>query len=284
MINLVEKTKKYYKKYYKSYGYRGLFVAAKSKFLTKPIKAKVKPPRISCPFFLRVNTSDIPTYHQVFINSDYECEISKYPKVIIDAGANVGFASIFFANRYPESKVLSIEPELSNFTLLKHNVMPYPNVVPIRAALWKDNADVEIIDPGLGHWGFQTKDSGKILSEPLLGKVPGITVDKIMMDYHVEYVDILKIDIEGAEKEVFENVSKWINMVGVMIIELHDRLRPGCSQIFYNATINFDFEFKRGENIFLARKDYVPDKRLKMDWQIRCAPVPTTYENVKLIS
>jgi len=255
---------------HKFYGYYAITYEMKSKLVSRPTETKVKPPSIPRSLLLRTKTSDIPTYHQVFTNREYEVKLSKEPKVIIDCGAYTGFSAIYFTVRYPEAKVLAIEPELSNFTLLKKNSLSYPKIIPIRAALWNDNQDIEIIDPGLGHWGYQTQTC-KNHPDTLVGYVQGITVDKIISNYAIDFIDILKIDIEGAEKEVFKDVSKWIDKVGVIMVEHHDRLKPGCSQSVYNAIIEFDYEFHKGENIFFARKEYVPNEPLNTSWFFRRA-------------
>ena len=94
--------------------------------------------------------------------------------------------------------------------------------------------------------GFLDAQSGRPLDHDLI-------VDRIMRDHGIEFIDVLKMDIEGAEKEVFENATPWIDKVGILIVELHERLKPGCSRSFYNATNDFDLEWTRGENIFLTR-------------------------------
>ena len=66
------------------------------------------------------------------------------------------------------------------------------------------------------------------------------------------------MDIEGSEKEVFETSASWIDKVGVIIIELHDHYRSGCSRSVYTATKNFEFGWRKGEKTFLVRKDYAP--------------------------
>jgi len=55
---------------------------------------------VKFPFSLRVPSSDIPTYRQVFINHDYDFLVETQPKVIVDAGENIGLASVYFANKY----------------------------------------------------------------------------------------------------------------------------------------------------------------------------------------
>ena len=69
----------------------------------------------------------------------------------------------------------------------------------------------------------------------------------------VGYIDILKIDIEGAEKEVFSDTSAWIEKVDSIIIELHERMKPGCISSFYAGSRGFNKEWRQGENIYLSR-------------------------------
>lgn len=84
-----------------------------------------------------------------------------------------------------------------------------------------------------------------------------------MRDYKLNHIEILKIDIEGAEKEVCESASAWIDKVGMMAIELHDRHKAGCSRSFYNATNGFDAEINRGENVFVVRQPYMTENMRK---------------------
>ena len=53
--------------------------------------------------------------------------------------------------------------------------------------------------------------------------VAAITRDRLMRDQGIDHIDILKVDIEGAEKEVFADTSAWIDRVGSIIVELHER-------------------------------------------------------------
>lgn len=63
---------------------------------------------------------------------------------------------------------------------------------------------------------------------------------------------ILKMDIEGAEKEVFSNHPVWMSKIGMIVIELHDKIKVGCNRAFYLATDDFvKSEFRNGENVFL---------------------------------
>ncbi len=80
-----------------------------------------------------------------------------------------------------------------------------------------------------------------------------MTIDKIMEDYALTKIDILKIDIEGTEREVFSDTSSWIEKIDSIIIELHERMKAGCNRSFFLGSNGFDREWQQGENIYLSR-------------------------------
>ena len=246
------------REYRSVFGARGLSLALKARLSTATFETFATPESVASPVFLRLKTSDFETYIKVFVQREYELPLKKRPAVIVDAGANVGFTAVFFANLYPEARVVAVEPEASNFALLKKNVAPYKNVTAVRAALWRENGVIDLVDPGIGNYGFQTKEIPGA-GESKRDVVPSLTVDSLMAQHGIPYIDLLKVDIEGAEKEVFENASAWIDKIGVLAIELHDRFKIGCNRSFYLATRNFDREHHKGENVFMLRHDYVPD-------------------------
>lgn len=255
------------KLYFSILGLTGIFQALKAKLTKSSILLKAYNPDCKFPINLRIPSSDFPTYIQVFINKEYDFSVEKQPEVIMDAGANIGLASIYFTNKYPGSKIIAIEPERNNFELLKKNVAPYKNIIPIQAALWDKNEDIDLIDPGLGNWGFMTKDneieniSTKFPPAIISHKVKGCTIDKLMTDYKLNNIDILKIDIEGAEREVFRETSSWINKVNALIVELHEGMKPGCLRSFYNGSNGFDTEWRQGENVYLSKGKYLSKHR-----------------------
>ena len=77
-----------------------------------------------------------------------------------------------------------------------------------------------------------------------------------MTKFNIPYIDILKMDIEGAEKEIFEfGYANWIPKVKVMIVELHDRYKEGCSKAFFKTMGEYEFSSRiRGENIICDMK------------------------------
>lgn len=85
-----------------------------------------------------------------------------------------------------------------------------------------------------------------------------VTVAKLLKDSGFDEIDLLKVDIEGAEKEVFgaADVDEWLPKVKVIAIELHDRMKDGCSYEFFKAVSKYQWHFAfRGENLIFIRKD-----------------------------
>jgi FkbM family methyltransferase len=246
-------------RYHNILGYSSILSAIKAKITSSTVLFNVDRQDCKFPFHLRIPSSDVRTYRQMFLYQDYDFSVEKQPKFIVDAGANIGLASIYFANKYPDAKIIAIEPEQSNFEILRENVAPYPNIIPIQAALWHKNEEINLVDPGLGKWGFITKmkDSTEGLSGNICHVVEGMTVDKIMKSHNIEQIDILKVDVEGAEKEVFSDTSSWIGKVDSLIVELHEHMKPGCNRSFYHGTNGFDNEWKQGENVCLSRGDTI---------------------------
>lgn len=118
-------------------------------------------PNIEHEFYMKPNSIDNASFEEIFLNGEYEINYPEFktPNLnIIDAGANIGFSSIFYANRFFNSNILAIEPESENFKSLLKNTCKYDNIKPINGAVWKNDCFIEIIDKGWGTRGFMIKE------------------------------------------------------------------------------------------------------------------------------
>lgn len=245
------------KLYFEVGGFRCLYFGILGKVLRHQYEFSVIPPGAQDQLRLRAPSTDVTTYRQVFVREEYRAESRYQARVIIDAGANIGLASIYFALKFPHSKILALEPEPANFELLSRNVRPYSNVIPIHAALWNTDGDVDLCDPGLGESGYTTRARrDELASGGSLGsKVRAITINTLLAEFDLQHIDVLKVDIEGAELEVFGGAEDWIDIVSSVVIELHERLRAGCEQTFDAATAAFSESWSEGENTFRSRDE-----------------------------
>lgn len=218
-------------------GLKGFILFSKLKvglnhsFKFKPLQQQVH---------LRPRSSDIPTFIEIFIDEEYNFKVPFTPKVIIDGGANIGLSTMFFKNKFPDSQVISIEPDVKNFEMLSKNTGHLSNVSLINGALWHSKSVVSVTDKyKMGQWGMVTEEINGAESPDAIST---ITIDEILEQYSIEQIDILKLDIETAEKELFsQNYSNWLPKTKIVVIELHDWIKKGCSKPFFEA-INKSFK------------------------------------------
>jgi FkbM family methyltransferase len=176
------------------------------------------------PFHFRHATTDKYIIAEVLLSDQYDC-LRGLPNVrtIIDVGANIGTTAVFLLNAYPEATLVALEPDPGNFAVLERNLRYYGRrAIALRTALWYRPEGL-VIDRGHfrdgGEWSFQVKSRDSSAD----AEVQGLTVPEILKAYEIESLDILKVDIEGAERFVFENADcTWIHNVKRIAIELHD--------------------------------------------------------------
>jgi len=197
--------------------------------------------------------SDYAIFEQIFIEQQYHLPLEINATTIFDLGANVGYASIYFANKYPNAKIFALEPEINNYVIAQKNTANYPNITLIKGAVWNKLEDLNLVDNGFGEGGYMVEKG--------LGNnvVRGYTIDEIMKLMNITTIDILKIDIEGAEKEIFEtNFENWIPNTKVIIVETHDRYKKGTSKAIFNTIGKYDFSLElSGENLVLINNNLV---------------------------
>lgn len=212
-------------------------------------------PRAQGNVLIRLGTTDVAAFEHVFLEEDYGFRL-RHPSVIVDVGANVGMSAVYFAQRYPEAKVIAIEPEPGNFNILSSNAKLFRTIVPIHAGLWNRDGFIAIQDGGHGSWGMRVSDE----INPSAVLVRSLKFTTLLAEYGIEQIDLLKIDAEGAECEILEDFSGWISRVNVICAELHDRFRPGCLRAFEIATADFPVKWRRGELLCAARNDTISIK------------------------
>ncbi len=235
--------------YYELCGSRGVCAVASFRLCGRPRELATVPIQSIHPVYLRIDTSDFCAYRDVLIfkTKSYDPGIPDFaPHTIVDVGAHIGMASILFALKYPSARIIAVEPEPSNFAALTKNTAPYRTITPIHAALWREDGEVTLGESNAHPKGaFQIVENGR-------ERVRAITMDTLMRENGVDFIDFLKVDIEGAEVQVFESCP-WIEKVGVMAIELHDRIRLGCSSTVQTAVTHLHCD-QRGEVTFFSRQ------------------------------
>jgi FkbM family methyltransferase len=202
---------------------------------------------------LRLGTSDVAAFEQVMVDQEYGFALPFPPRVIVDAGANIGLSAVTFSMLYPDAKIFAIEADRENYEILCLNAAMYPAITPIHAALWHEDTQLSVVDAGTGAWGMQVSPQAA-KSGTTSNAVRAISLGTLCKDFKLTRVDLLKVDIEGAEWEVFGTVADWIDRVQTICAELHDRFKPGCTARFTAATKDFVHRSRRGELVIVSRQ------------------------------
>lgn len=206
------------------------------------------------PIYYRPGTADISTFREIFLREEYNLGLPPdFPvATIIDAGSNIGFTALFFLQKFPGAKIISLEPDAENFALLQKNVSPYQPITPLQKALWRQSGFIKVTDQGYGVRGFVVEDAE--VGTP--DTIPAVSLNDLVRDYALTSIDILKMDIEGSEKEVFEGDTSWLSITRCLVIELHDRMKPGCSKAVFSKLAEHNFECSiRGENLVFINQN-----------------------------
>jgi len=181
---------------------------------------------------IRDNKTDSAIFNSVFGANELKifAPISKDfdPEYIVDIGAYAGYTSVWYARKYPKAKIIAVEPESSNYAVLEENIKPYKNVHSIKKAVWPQKTSVFVRDMGTGDWGFKMESN----ETDSIETVQTVTIEELLAQSPENKIDILKIDIEGAEIEVLANSENWHNKVNVIMIELHEWFAPGCIEAY----------------------------------------------------
>lgn len=211
-------------------------------------------PHIAHPISLRSGTSDEPTFFQVFIDNEYDLKYIPNPKLVIDGGANVGLFTVLIKNKFPEIKVIAIEPDKENFQLLQQNTAGYKDVHYENCGLWNRATNLKVYDKfDMGKWAMVVEETTE--DSP----IKAISINDLINKYSIDRIDILKLDIETSEKVLFSNnYENWLPKTKMIIIELHDWMEEGCSKPFFTA-INKTFNKYQyqiiGENTIIINHD-----------------------------
>jgi FkbM family methyltransferase len=209
-------------------------------------------PELKYPVQLRPYTSDTMIFKQIFGMGEYDIDFPLQPKTIIDGGGNIGLFSVLMANRYPEARIFSIEPDSKNFQQLKINISPYKNITAINAGIWNKSCFLQMVDEGFDEWGLQVKEAQPGVETDL----KAITIGEVMEQWNLESLDIVKLDVEGAEAIIFkDNYHQWLSRTKVLIIELHERNWPGISANFEKAISQYPFTSRQNGEYFIYTRN-----------------------------
>lgn len=200
------------------------------------------------PLWLRERGSDHVTYEEVIENEVYSPVLAAVPgcRQVIDLGANIGLASRYFLAHYPEARVVAVEPDPGSHAVLVRNlsVVPAGRWTAVRAAVWDCSGPVVLSGPGPDHRFdcVRVRDAGPGADREA---VSGVTLSDLCARFPHGVIDLVKIDVEGAEVRLFAGDGGWLDRVRAIAIEFHGDSR---------AASGFDAQMRR--HGFAVRDDH----------------------------
>lgn len=181
------------------------------------------------PLLCRQDTSDWDVFKQVFVDLQYDCfPHAPAPGLILDCGANVGYASAWFLSAFPSCHVLAVEPDPDNFRSLLANLRPYgARASAVHGAVWSHDTTLALASDRFSDGREWSRHVHTDLSPDGVA-VPAFSIPNLLARCGADRVSILKMDIEGAETVVFsDNPVRWLSAVDALAIELHPRSHFG---------------------------------------------------------
>ncbi|MET0242231.1 MAG: FkbM family methyltransferase [Flavitalea sp.] len=169
---------------------------------------------------MRTFSGDLQMFYEVFFENAYAIAPAenKHPLTIIDAGSNIGLSALFFLSEYEIAKMICIEPDPANLKLLQRNLadeIASRKVKIIDAALCNNE--------GSAPWHQSSRSyNSRMESEKNSNiRVRTISLNTMIKSENIHSIDLIKMDIEGAERYVFEDDISWLNITRNFVIEIH---------------------------------------------------------------
>lgn len=181
--------------------------------------------------------SDPFFFGQIFLEEEFAPARTLNVSSVIDLGGNVGMASVWFLNTFPRAKVITVEANPGNFSSLEANLRPYGDrAIIVKGGAWWRQAPLALV---------RGKDEGdSSVREALPTDDPATLMDgwdipALMSRAGFDRIDLLKIDIEGAEVDLLlKNASRWLPKVRNLSIEFHG---PECVAALERALEPFSY-------------------------------------------
>jgi FkbM family methyltransferase len=166
--------------------------------------------------------STVSQFHDVWTNEVYRFNTQREYPLILDCGSNVGMSTIYWKHLYPHARIVAFEPDQTVFTIFITNLSAWhiTDVQAVNAAVWTHDGDVPFWTEG--------SDAGRLLWRAEDGSTSGQLVHTVRLrDYLTEPIELLKLDIEGAELPVLTDCRDRLHQVERLFVEYHSMIgRP----------------------------------------------------------
>ncbi len=227
--------------------------------LSLPLKRRLFP-NAALPIRLRLSgrttrfwfsdSSELFALEEIFAGGEYAAAERGHPATIVDLGANVGQAALWFRSRFPDARMLCVEPDPRTFAKLERNLAGDPLVTLRQAAITAADGSVRIERTPDSSWATRVVGAGAGGEE-----IQGVSLETLLRDHDFQHVDLLKVDIEGLEHEAL-GTSPSLERTTLVVGELHaDLLAVSAERALEDMRCRggFDTSELRGDIFVLSR-------------------------------
>jgi FkbM family methyltransferase len=215
-------------------------------------------PMLAHPVWCRPATSDFQVFDQVFLEREFAALDDLHDvRTIVDGGANVGYASAWLLSRFPDARVVAVEPDPENAALCRRNLAPYGARAQVfEGGIWPVAARLVLEETPYRDgeaWSRQVRALGA--DEP--GGLQAYAIPELLALLGTTELSLLKLDIEGAEVPLFRgDVGAWLPRTRVIATELHADTHFGDGPAAFSAAIAaYPFTLSRSGELTIARRD-----------------------------
>lgn len=204
------------------------------------------------PLFIREGTSDEDVFRQVFGRREYSLlDDLKRVSLIVDCGANIGCTAFYYLHRFPNAHLIAVEPDPYNFRICRLNLRPLAHrVTLIQAGAWSEVVPLRI-ERGRYRDGRDWATQVRPCTAEERADSVSVTLHGLLARSGQTAIDLLKIDIEGAEEQLFRpGCDDWLRRTRNLVIELHN---DHCEKVFHRALSCYQYEARRRGELIACR-------------------------------
>lgn len=257
ILSKIKNRQRFFEFYRENIGWLGAVLVNLYGFLarlglpTKNLPIPVSSPQSKRTLLARYGSSDIDNYIQIFKSNAFgPIENIQNVRVILDCGSYVGYSVNYFAEKYPKARIIAVEPAPDNYRMLLKNTRAYQERVHIiHAAVWHEEGQVQMdLDADQGkEWSHRAVEK----KENTAQATSAITITQILKQFQIDQVDILKLDVEGAEEKIFLSPdSSWMDKTKNFAIEIHG---PHCQAAFERYMTNYRFQKTAWDDLIFCK-------------------------------
>lgn len=206
--------------------------------------------------WLRTLGGDIFVFYEIFFDEAYRIPETLHNNInnihtVVDLGSNIGLTSLYFNFLFPNAKFICVEPNPYNLSVLQKNILSLRERAHILDGAVSDHSGYQLFEAECHTWESKLSNNSEGNLRVRLYSMP-----EIISKFGLREISLLKIDIEGAEVDLLRKGADWLEIVDLIIIELHgeysiDHLRTDIKRFGLEV---YPPNAKLGNNMIVATR------------------------------